>query len=265
MRDDRPLFRSPCRASFVRAALSPIALAAALAIALTACSGDDSGDGPALPPLDDAGVLVVEGGVQNVVTTHPDLPPIAGQSTCTIVTGDTPLAGAAPHVPECTPIEYPTEPPTNGPHYPIWAAWRRYRGVVPEPYLVHNLEHGGIVFFYNCPNGCPDVLAAFDAVIDSFPRDPTCSDAVKARFVVAEDPKLDVPLAAASFYELYRATCIDRAGLAAFAAANYNKTYEDLCADGFDFTAPDGGTITTCAGADAGAKDAQTMEAAGGG
>jgi hypothetical protein len=36
-------------------------------------------------------------------------------------------------------------PPTNGHHRPIWANWGFYQQLVPYPYEVHNLEHGGII------------------------------------------------------------------------------------------------------------------------
>ena len=35
--------------------------------------------------------------------------------------------------------------------------------VVPEEQWVHNLEHSGVVALYNCPQGCPDLLAKLAA------------------------------------------------------------------------------------------------------
>jgi hypothetical protein len=58
------------------------------------------------------------------------------------------------------PVTYPDPPPTSGPHNPCWGRW----GVHDEPLAaerwVHNLEHGGVVFLYNCPDGCDQEVAA---------------------------------------------------------------------------------------------------------
>lgn len=193
----------------------------------------------------DAGAVVVEGEVQDRTTTHPDLPPLPGFSSCTIETASVTKA-ASPHLSECTPIAYPTHPGTSGPHYAVWAAWRSYRGPIPEPYLVHNLEHGGVVLHYNCLDGCPEMLGALDEIIAAFPDDPRCAPPVRARFVVVEDPALDVPLAAAAWGKLYRATCLDTEGLSEWIRTSYAKAPEDTCADGFDFTSEDAGTIAVC-------------------
>lgn len=58
------------------------------------------------------------------------------------------------------PVVYSDPPPTSGPHNPCWGRW----GVHDEPLAaerwVHNLEHGGVVFLYNCPDGCEEDVAA---------------------------------------------------------------------------------------------------------
>lgn len=54
------------------------------------------------------------------------------------------------HVQESVHPEYDSNPPTSGPHYEKTEEWGIYdKPLVPEK-LVHNLEHGGIVIFYNC-------------------------------------------------------------------------------------------------------------------
>jgi hypothetical protein len=54
------------------------------------------------------------------------------------------------HVPIGSQVEYDSNPPSSGPHYPIWAAFRVYTSPVPRPYYVHDLEHGAVVLVYNC-------------------------------------------------------------------------------------------------------------------
>jgi hypothetical protein len=47
-------------------------------------------------------------------------------------------------------VKYPTNPPTNGPHHPQWAADGDYAGrATPQTeMLVHSLEHGRIEIQY---------------------------------------------------------------------------------------------------------------------
>ena len=77
----------------------------------------------------------------------------------------------ADHVAEGTPVEFNSRPPTSGPHY---AAWYPSYGVIgdaidPRTWL-HNLEHGAVVLLYNCPGGCPDVVAQLRELHGSLPR-----------------------------------------------------------------------------------------------
>jgi len=52
--------------------------------------------------------------------------------------------------------DYPDPPPTSGPHDPCWADWGSHTDEVPAERWVHNLEHGGVVFLWNCPDECGD-------------------------------------------------------------------------------------------------------------
>lgn len=62
-------------------------------------------------------------------------------------------------------VPYNSVPPTSGPHLPVIARW----GVHPEPISnelqVHNLEEGGVLVQYNCPQGCPDLLSKLRAIV----------------------------------------------------------------------------------------------------
>lgn len=55
---------------------------------------------------------------------------------------------------------YNSVPATSGPHFPDW--WRDW-GVVdeelPDELVVHNMEHGGVIIRYDCPNGCPELVS----------------------------------------------------------------------------------------------------------
>ena len=41
-----------------------------------------------------------------------------------------------------------TDPPSNGQHYPAWAVWGFYREPINPRMVVHNLEHGGVVYWW---------------------------------------------------------------------------------------------------------------------
>ena len=71
------------------------------------------------------------------------------------------------------PVVYPDPPPTSGDHNPCWAVWGVHTDAVPAERWVHNLEHGGVVFLYNCPpSGCgsdADALAQITAFVSAHP------------------------------------------------------------------------------------------------
>jgi hypothetical protein len=45
---------------------------------------------------------------------------------------------------------YNSNPPTTGPHAPAPAAWGISDTTLPKEVPVHNMEHGGVVIWYNC-------------------------------------------------------------------------------------------------------------------
>lgn len=57
--------------------------------------------------------------------------------------------------------DYSTQPspPTSGVHFPIWADWGIYDTAVPYKFLVHNMEHGGIIVYEGAKLAAPTVSA----------------------------------------------------------------------------------------------------------
>ena len=53
------------------------------------------------------------------------------------------------HVAQDTPITYNTDPPTSGTHYPGATEGGFYDSPIPAGNLVHTMEHGGIIIYYN--------------------------------------------------------------------------------------------------------------------
>jgi hypothetical protein len=73
-------------------------------------------------------------------------------SSCVVPAETTPAFSGAAHV--NGPIDYADTPPVGGSHNDCWARWRVYDQELADERWVHNLEHGGVVFLYHCPEGC---------------------------------------------------------------------------------------------------------------
>ncbi len=52
--------------------------------------------------------------------------------------------------------KYKSDPPTSGPHLPSIARWGIHESPVPKELQVHNLEDGGVLVQYNCPQTNPE-------------------------------------------------------------------------------------------------------------
>jgi len=206
--------------SFALLTCVPLGLAMA-----TACGGSAAiADPDAGPALDAALRSRIDG-------------PIAISARCEVLV-DAPPFVSAEHVPVGTHVNYNSNPPSSGPHYPVWAAFNVFDKPVQREFYVHDLEHGAVVLLYKCdaPSGCPEVVLALKQVSDALPDDPLCNKApVRVRTVITPDPLLDVPVAAAAWGWTYKAKCVDVPSLTQFAKDHYAKGPEDLCADGMAF------------------------------
>jgi hypothetical protein len=143
--------------------------------------------------------------------------------------------GSAKHVPACSELSYSMSPPVFGDHYPSWAAYGSYDFPLPLGFLVHNLEHGAVVVFYNCPEGCEDEVAEAQASIEALPVDPRGSPQVKRQVVLVPDPSLSARWGAAAWGHSLTGDCFDAGLFAAFYAAHVGRGPEDLCAEGVLF------------------------------
>ena len=60
---------------------------------------------------------------------------------------------------------YNSNPPTSGNHNPQPAAFKIYDNAVPKENLVHSMEHGGVIVWYNTEN--QDVINQVKSVVTS--------------------------------------------------------------------------------------------------
>lgn len=199
------------------------ALTRALLVAAS-CIGCGSG-GPDAPVDTEAGGASGAGGSAGAPSTE-----------CNVMQDESPPSSAV-HLPACSAISYDTDPPSGGDHYGTWAAFQSYDFAVPDGFLVHALEHGAVVFWYNCPGGCADEVATVEAFIASLPDDPLCDPFdVPRRAILTPSATLGSRWAASSWGYSLKADCFDEAAFGAFYAEHYGEGPESLCNAGQAFT-----------------------------
>lgn len=164
---------------------------------------------------------------------RPATPVIINAGACKATITAPPLLPAT-HVSIGTDVTYNSNPPSSGPHYPLWAAFREYDQPVDRRFYVHDLEHGAVVLAYKCKTAaeCPQMVEGFRKVIANIKTDPLCESPVRVRYVLTPDPLLETNVAIAAWGFTYTADCLDVPTLSAFANENYGKGPEDFCSDG---------------------------------
>ncbi len=140
----------------------------------------------------------------------------------------------SPHVADGTPIVYAANPPSSGPHYNSWANFQELTRPVDDGYLVHSLEHGGVLLLHACAPGpaCDAIVSGLRSVRDAIPTDPSCSPAIRVRAVIASRAANTSAVHVVAWGHVYRADCVDPPSIASFIAAHYAKGPEDICIQG---------------------------------
>lgn len=143
--------------------------------------------------------------------------------------GDAVAILPADHVePGTDPGPYNSDPPTSGRHYAAeYNAGFYDEGspqtaeAYPEGYLVHNLEHGYVVFWYNCSlldeAGCTGLKGQIKQVMSDF-------DGTK--LIAFPRSSLDVTLAMTSWGRIQRFETFDPVLAGTFVRNNRNKAPE---------------------------------------
>ncbi len=122
------------------------------------------------------------------------------------------------------PGEYNSDPPTSGPHYPEEAQAGFYDTnsyKYPAGYLVHNLEHGYIIFWYNCvklsENACSELKSQIKAVMD---------EANNVKVIAYPWDSIDAPIVLTSWGRLQKMETFNAAQARAFYKSNLNRSPE---------------------------------------
>jgi hypothetical protein len=199
------------------------AVAASPLLLILACGSDGE---------DDAGDAPSDGGPPVCAETPPPQKPAA---SCDVTIEQPPLMRVR-HLPEGTPIQYCSNPPSSGQHYPVWAAFKEYTAPVDWPYLVHSIEHGAVALLYKCEQPCPEIVDAFRQIRDALPTDPLCDgQETPRRIIIAPSTTINTPVAATAWGATYQAACVDTATLDAFIREHYAKGPENFCYAGRPF------------------------------
>lgn len=117
------------------------------------------------------------------------------------------------HVSEGTQVQYSTNPPTSGPHYPNPQPGGIYDKPVPDGNLVHGMEHGAVILWYKS-----DIPATQSAQLKSIFSSVT----VGKKIMVPRD-NLDVPVALTSWGRLLKLQTIDENQIKAFMETNEDR------------------------------------------
>jgi hypothetical protein len=136
-----------------------------------------------------------------------------------------PIMTSAPHLtPDTNPGEYNSDPPTSGLHYATELDTGFYDENIytfPAAYLVHNLEHGYVIFWYNCnlldQSDCTELKSQIRSVMNEYNN---------IKMIAYPWDTLDVPVVMTSWGRLLRFESFDVEQARSFYRANLNKAPE---------------------------------------
>lgn len=128
------------------------------------------------------------------------------------------------HVPSCEPGDYSSTPATSGCHLDTPAEWGVYSAPQDEVRLIHNLEHGGIVIWYQ-----PDVLE--DSQVDQLRNlvgAMTGPRATHYKVILSpwDGPDFERPIAVTAWRQLMYLDEADTGAINDFIADHYLKAPE---------------------------------------
>lgn len=157
-----------------------------------------------------AGVVVLAGG-----GSEDDPRPVAA-ATDTALAGEAVALVGGEHVSAGTQVEYNSNPPACGDHWPEPAAWGAYPTPLPDEQAVHNLEHGGIWISHKLLP--PQTVTELEAIAAEFPQ----------AVILSPRPENDAPIALASWCRVEELDSVDEGRIRAFISANINQSPEPL-------------------------------------
>jgi len=116
--------------------------------------------------------------------------------------------------------------PTSGNHWGAWAKWSTtYPKAIQRGFLLHNLEHGGLVFSYKCADNksaaCKDAETKLSAIAQK----------IGPRVIITPDPTQPDMFAIRAWRYGFTSSCLDETSATAFAHSHYRNGREDADAN----------------------------------
>jgi len=203
-------------------------LAAAIAIAVTACGGSSDSNRTGYPTINFVGNASCPTDGANPYSPMPpnvnSLPPVG------VAVDEMPHT----HVSTGTKVNYNHNPPTSGCHYnlgygtaPIQSG--AYNQVIQPEYWVHNLEHGYIAVLYNCPTGadCTTLQHSLENYVRNLaPAEPTFNEVKVVLTPYSKGMTQKVALVAWDYIEFL--DVYDQAAITRFYENHANKGPENI-------------------------------------
>ncbi len=113
--------------------------------------------------------------------------------------------------------------PASGNHWGAWAAWSSvYAKPVKLGFLLHNLEHGGLVFSYQCPSNASTECKTMETELVSL-----AESLGESRVIVTPDPSQPTKFGVRAWRWSYASDCLDTTSAHAFATAHFRHGRED--------------------------------------
>lgn len=105
---------------------------------------------------------------------------------------------------------YNSKPPTSGPHFGQIAPWGVHTEPIPDALQIHNLEDGGVGIWYNCPDGCPELVDQLTGIVDEMGEE---------RLLLAPYPDMDATIALTAWNRIDKMEKFDRERIIEFIKA----------------------------------------------
>ena len=152
-----------------------------------------------------ATVLIIAGGIFLVSNQDERLnKPLLGQEVA--------ISGRN-HLPQGTQITYNSNPPTGGPHYSDPAHAGIYEAAPLDGNLVHSLEHGAVILWYN-----PKLLSK-----DQIEQVKQVFNQLGGKSIMVPRESMDSPIALTSWGRILKINTIDTKQINAFFDTNNNR------------------------------------------
>lgn len=150
--------------------------------------------------------------------------------TCRMVESAVPPSEGWTQVPEGTSLTYRNNPPTSGPHYPVWARYEEYVTPIPRGYWVHNVGRGATVLLYR-----PDAPAGLiTELIEAYRAIPNDSDCGNRWALITPDPELPGSVAVVNAESILQGSCVNARQILSMAVGTRHHYPADwnYCANG---------------------------------